>query len=61
MEKKNQLLLRIMMKNAGIYFDEFNSALAASSGGSLQFYNKSKLVPGVETLPDFLRWMSPVF
>ena len=27
----------------------------------LQFYNKSKLVPGVETLPDFLLWMGPVF
>ncbi len=44
-----------------IYYDEFNSATAIKKDNPLQFYNKSKLVPGVETLPDFLRWMAPVF
>lgn len=44
-----------------IYYDAFNAAVAIHAGDSLQFYNKSKLVPGVETLPGFLRWLSPLF
>ncbi len=43
------------------YYDVFNTAVSAKAGAPLQFYNKSKLVPGVETLPDFLLWMGPVF
>ena len=45
----------------GIYYDAFNSAVVITSGEQLQFYNKSKLVPGVESLPTFLNFMSPVF
>ncbi len=45
----------------GSYYDAFNSALAIKSGEPLQFYNKSKLVPGVETLPDFLLWLGAIF
>ncbi len=45
----------------GSYYDAFNSAVSIKAGEPLQFYNKSKLVPGVESLPDFLFWMGPVF
>lgn len=45
----------------GSYYDEFNAAVVIKAGEPLQFYNKSKLVPGVETLPDFMLWMGPVF
>lgn len=45
----------------GNYFDAFNAAVSIKAGEPLQFYNKSKLVPGVETLPDFMLWMGAVF
>ena len=45
----------------GTYYDAFNSAIAIKANTSLQFYNKSKLVPGVESLPTFLNFLSPVF
>lgn len=43
------------------YYDAFNAAVYIRSNESLQFYNKSKLVPGVESLPTFLNFMGPVF
>lgn len=43
------------------FYDVFNAAVAVKANAPLQFYDKSKLVPGVETLPDFLLWMAPVF
>ena len=46
---------------SGMYYDAFNAAIAIKSGVPIQLYNKSKLVPGVESLPSFLRFMSPVF
>jgi apolipoprotein N-acyltransferase len=45
----------------GTYYDAFNAAVVIKAGEPLQFYNKSKLVPGVETLPDFLLWMGAIF
>ncbi len=45
----------------GLYYDAFNAAVSLQSGKPLVFYNKSKLVPGVETLPSFLKFMAPVF
>ena len=45
----------------GTYYDAFNAAVAIKANISLQFYNKSKLVPGVESLPTFLNFMSPIF
>jgi apolipoprotein N-acyltransferase len=45
----------------GTYYDGFNAAVVIKANEPLQFYNKSKLVPGVETLPDFLLWLGPVF
>lgn len=43
------------------YFDNFNAAASLQAGQPLQFYHKSRLVPGVETLPTFLNFMAPVF
>lgn len=45
----------------GFYFDAFNAAVMIRASQPLQFYNKSKLVPGVETLPDFLLWLGAIF
>ena len=45
----------------GMYYDAFNSAVVVKANEPLQFYNKSKLVPGVESLPTFLNFMSPLF
>jgi apolipoprotein N-acyltransferase len=45
----------------GTYYDAFNAAMVVRAGEPLQFYNKSKLVPGVETLPDFMLWMGAIF
>jgi apolipoprotein N-acyltransferase len=42
------------------YAETYNSAVLMDSG-SFQAYHKSKLVPGVETLPSFLRFMTPLF
>jgi apolipoprotein N-acyltransferase len=47
--------------SSGMYYDAFNAAIAIKAGQPIQLYNKSKLVPGVESLPSFLRFMSPVF
>ncbi|MBC8033148.1 MAG: apolipoprotein N-acyltransferase [Chitinophagaceae bacterium] len=44
------------MSGSSQYFDVFNSAIILDSGSdSLIFYHKSKLVPGVETLPTYLK------
>ena len=48
-------------ESAGTYYDAFNTAVAISPNKPLQFYNKSKLVPGVETLPTFMIWMASIF
>ncbi len=45
----------------GIYYDAFNASIAIKEGEYIQLYNKSKLVPGVEALPSFLRLLAPAF
>ena len=45
----------------GVYVDAFNAAIMIKANQPLQFYNKSKLVPGVESLPTFLKFMGPIF
>jgi apolipoprotein N-acyltransferase len=44
-----------------IYYDAFNTAAMFWPDGSTQFYHKSKLVPGVETLPSFLIFIGKLF
>lgn len=48
-------------QNDGTYYDAFNAAVRIHHGEPFQFYNKTKLVPGVESLPSFLYFMAPVF
>jgi apolipoprotein N-acyltransferase len=50
-------------KNSGIYFDVFNAAVSIENSGTLQFYHKSKLVPGVEQTPfsNALSFLKPAF
>ncbi|MEO5999121.1 MAG: apolipoprotein N-acyltransferase [Chitinophagaceae bacterium] len=43
------------------YYDSFNAAGLFDSSGALQLYHKSKLVPGVETLPTYLRFLDKWF
>jgi apolipoprotein N-acyltransferase len=45
----------------GIFVESYNGAALLDSSGSSAFYHKSMLVPGVETLPWFLKFMSPLF
>jgi apolipoprotein N-acyltransferase len=47
--------------STGIYYDSYNATIALQANTPVQFYAKSKLVPGVETLPTFLNFMAPVF
>jgi apolipoprotein N-acyltransferase len=47
--------------NSGYYYETYNAATIVTDTGVSQFYNKSKLVPGVETLPSFLRVISGWF
>ncbi|MCB9054332.1 MAG: apolipoprotein N-acyltransferase [Chitinophagales bacterium] len=45
----------------GINYEAYNGAVLIDSSGPHQFYHKSKLVPGVETLPWFLRFIDKWF
>lgn len=46
-----------------LYYDAFNAAVLIENSARLQFYHKSKLVPGVEQTPfgDALAFMAPLF
>lgn len=46
---------------SGYYFDAFNGSALMDSSGTLGFYHKSMLVPGVETLPWFLKFIDTWF
>ena len=47
----------------GKYFDSFNAAIQIENSAKVQFYHKSKLVPGVEQTPfsSALSFLKPVF
>ena len=49
--------------NSGIYYDNFNAAMQVENSADVQFYHKSKLVPGVEKLPfpTAMAFLKPVF
>lgn len=49
--------------SSGLYFDVFNAAVLIENSGTLQFYHKSKLVPGVEQTPfsNSLSFLKPAF
>ncbi|RYG12416.1 MAG: apolipoprotein N-acyltransferase, partial [Chitinophagaceae bacterium] len=47
----------------GGFYDNFNTAMQVENSANVQFYHKSKLVPGVEKLPfpSVLSFLAPVF
>ncbi|MFZ9387079.1 MAG: apolipoprotein N-acyltransferase [Chitinophagaceae bacterium] len=45
----------------GIHYESYNGSALLDSSGPLAFYHKSMLVPGVETLPWFLKFLSTWF
>jgi len=45
----------------GKYVESYNGSMLADSSGAYAFYHKSMLVPGVETLPWFLKFLSSWF
>jgi apolipoprotein N-acyltransferase len=47
-------------KYQDFWFDEFNTAMQIDTSGVQQFYHKSKLVPGVESIPyvDNWKWLN---
>ena len=51
------------VEHLGKYADSFNAAVQIENSAKVQFYHKSKLVPGVEQLPfaSALSFMKPLF
>lgn len=49
--------------NTGLYVDHFNAAMQIENSADVQFYHKSKLVPGVEKMPfpTAMTILKPVF
>lgn len=47
----------------GMFYDSFNTAMQVENSANVQFYHKSKLVPGVEKMPfpNALSILAPVF
>jgi apolipoprotein N-acyltransferase len=48
-------------KDANYYYEAFNTAMAIDSTIMPQLYHKTKLVPGVESLPTWLSFMGKLF
>ncbi len=50
-------------ERSGQYFDNFNSAMQVENSANVQFYHKSKLVPGAEKMPfpKVLSFMDGIF
>ncbi len=51
----------IRQLNNGMNFEAFNTAMGKEKGKPFVLYHKSKLVPGVESLPSWLSFMSGLF
>jgi len=58
--EQNKSSTAFKLPEGNLYLDTYNSAALLDSNGS-QIYHKSKLVPGAETLPSFLKFMTPLF
>ncbi len=61
-QTKKTLSARFSKEN-NFYWDNFNTAVAIDNSSKLQFYHKSKLVPGVEKMPfpKVLSVLNPLF
>jgi apolipoprotein N-acyltransferase len=46
---------------SGKFYEAYNGSMLIDSAGASAFYHKSMLVPGVETLPWFLKFLSKWF
>lgn len=53
--------LSIRQMDNGLYYEAFNTALGKSAASNIGLYHKSRLVPGVESLPSWLGFMSAIF
>lgn len=49
------------IEGTNLYYEVYNGSVLLTANGPTQFYHKSMLVPGVETLPRFLLFLGPVF
>jgi apolipoprotein N-acyltransferase len=49
--KQGEKLTSTVRKQGDVYYDSYNTALLIDSTENIQVYHKSKLVPGVESLP----------
>jgi apolipoprotein N-acyltransferase len=54
--EQDKTRLSRQIPGTGLYYESYNSGAVMDSSGEAQLYHKSKLVPGVETLPSFLRF-----
>lgn len=59
-DAKHKTADALRLPNTDKYYEEYNSAVLMDSS-RFQVYHKSKLVPGAETLPSFLKFMGPLF
>lgn len=53
--------LQLPGQKGPLFIESYNGAALLDTNGASQFYHKSKLVPGVETLPSFLQFLSAWF
>lgn len=60
LDAKNRTIWSFRLPDSDKYEDSYNSAALLDSN-DFHIYHKSKLVPGVETLPSFLKFMTPLF
>jgi apolipoprotein N-acyltransferase len=58
--EKNKTPYSRKMDIPNSYEDDYNSAILMDSGG-FRAYHKSKLVPGVETIPSYFHFLEPLF
>lgn len=49
------------IQGTNFYYESYNGSVLLDSSGPLQFYHKSMLVPGVETMPWFLHFLDRWF
>lgn len=58
---QNKKGFSIRTTSNGLHYEAFNTAFATDQTENFQLYHKSKLVPGVESLPSWLGFMSSIF
>ncbi len=59
--EKNPKRFSVRKSQQGFYYEAFNTAMAYGPDTTIKLYHKTMLVPGVETLPTWLGFMSKIF